>query len=248
MIKSLNMSTFLLIHGAWHGAWCWRQVAPLLEAQGHSVLAPDLPGHGDDTTPASTVTLDSYVDRICRIVGSLHGRAIVLGHSMAGAAITQAAENCPGKVAALVYLSAFLPRNGDSIMTWAQQDHENLVNPNILPLGNGLLGFRPEAVREAFYKHCTDEDARYAQSRLMPQASEPFAKLVQSSQERWGQIPRYYIESVYDRAISPRIQREMQKLSPCLLTFTIDSDHSSFFSTPRQLTQILSQIADQSPT
>jgi len=86
------MSTYLLIHGAWHGGWCWRKVVPLLEAKGHRVLAPDLPGHGNDATPTATVTLKSYTDRICEIASEQNEPAILAGHSMGGIAITQAAE------------------------------------------------------------------------------------------------------------------------------------------------------------
>src|ERR1700691_6029337 len=147
-VESRSMSTYLLIHGAWHGGWCWRSVAPLLEAAGHTVLAPDLPGHGDDITPTAAVTLKSYTDRICEIAGAQAKPVILLGHSMGGVAITQAAENCPDKIGALVYMCAFLPRNGDSLMTWASQDRESMVNPSTtIPLADGTIGFKPEHCR-----------------------------------------------------------------------------------------------------
>ena len=114
------MSTYLLSHGAWQGAWCWRKVIPLLEANGHTVLAPDLPGHGDDTTPPATVTLKSYADHICQIAGAQSEPVILVGHSMGGVAITQAAEDCSKQIGALVYMCAYLPRNGDSLTTWGQ--------------------------------------------------------------------------------------------------------------------------------
>jgi pimeloyl-ACP methyl ester carboxylesterase len=98
------MSTYLLIHGAWHGGWCWNKVLSLLEARGHNVLAPDLPGHGHDTTPTATETLKSYTDRICEIASAQTEPAILAGHSMGGVAITQAGENCPKHIGALVYL------------------------------------------------------------------------------------------------------------------------------------------------
>lgn len=92
------MSTYLLIHGAWHGGWCWRK--------GHRVLAPDLPGHGDDGTATAAVTLASYADRICEIASTQTEPVILAGHSMGGLAITQAAENCPTSIGALVYVCA----------------------------------------------------------------------------------------------------------------------------------------------
>ena len=121
------MSTFLLIHGAWHAGWCWRKVAPLLEAKGHKVLAPDLPSHGEDRTPTASVTLQKYADRACEVAGKQFEPVILVGHSMGGVVITQAGENCPGNIRALVYLCAFLPRNGDSLATWAPLDPATMV-------------------------------------------------------------------------------------------------------------------------
>jgi pimeloyl-ACP methyl ester carboxylesterase len=238
------MSTYLLIHGAWHGGWCWRSVVPLLESAGHTVLAPDLPGHGDDNTPAASVTLKDYADRVCEIVNTQSERVILLGHSMGGAVITQAAENCSEKIGALVYMCAFLPRNGDSLMTWALQDAESMVNPSTtFAVEDGVLGFKPQYIREAFYAGCSEEDIAFAQSRLVSQSTQPFRTPVQTTAERWGAIPRYYIECARDRAITPNLQQAMQKQSPCKGTFSIDTDHSPFFSAPENLADILERIA-----
>jgi pimeloyl-ACP methyl ester carboxylesterase len=238
------MSTYVLIHGAWHGGWCWRSVAPLLEAAGHAVLAPDLPGHGDDLTPTASVTLKSYTDWICQIADAQAEPVILLGHSMGGVAITQAAEDCPDKIRALVYLCAFLPRNGDSLMTWAKQDTESMVNPSTtFQVADGVIGFRRQYIREAFYADCAEEDIAYAQSRLVAQSTAPFGTPVQTTAERWGQIPRYYIECARDRAITLNLQQEMQRQSPCRKTFSIDTDHSPFFSAPEHLADIVAHIA-----
>jgi pimeloyl-ACP methyl ester carboxylesterase len=237
------MSTYLLIHGAWHGGWCWRKVVPLLQAKGHMVLAPDLPGHGNDKTPTATVTLQTYSDRICLIADAQAEPVILLGHSMGGVAITQAAEHCPKQIRALVYMCAFLPRNGDSLMTWASQDKESMVNPTTTtPLADGTLGFKLESTREAFYGNCAEDDITFALSRLVPQSTAPFEAPVETTAERWGSIPRYYIECAADRAITLNLQREMQKQSSCRKTFSINSDHSPFFSAPQELADILSQI------
>jgi len=238
------MSTYLLVHGSWHGGWCWRKVAPLLEAKGHRVLMPDLPGHGDDKTATATVTLESYTDRICEIASAQPEPVILVGHSMGGIAITQAAENCQERIGALVYLCAVLPRNGDSLATWASQDKESMVNPTTMdPRADGTIGFKPEYSREAFYGNCADEDVAFAQSRLGTQPGAPLGTPVQTSVEIWGRIPRYYIECERDRAITLKWQREKQKHSPCQETFSIDTDHSPFLSAPEQLADILSRIA-----
>ena len=223
----------------WHGGWCWSSVVPLLEARGHRVLAPDLPGHGDDRTPAAAVTLQSYTGRICEIAGAQTEPVILAGHSMGGVSITQAAENCPQYIGALVYVCAFLPRNGDSAITWASTDPDSMVNASTVDLrADGTIGFKPEHCRAVFYGYCSDEDAAFAQSRLVAQSVAPFGKPVETTAERWGRIPRYYVECERDRAITIGLQREMQKHSPCQGTFSIDTDHSPFFSAPEQLADI----------
>ncbi|WP_413467230.1 alpha/beta fold hydrolase [Pleurocapsa sp. FMAR1] len=92
------MSIYILIHGSWHGSWCWNKVATLLEQAGHKAIAPDLPSHGDDRTPIFEVTLQSYEDRVCEVVKAQTEPVILVGHSMAGIVITQAAEQCPAKI------------------------------------------------------------------------------------------------------------------------------------------------------
>ncbi len=207
------------------------------------VLTPDLPGNGDDKTATAAVTLKSYAGRICEIASTQSEPVILAGHSMGGIAITQAAENCWSHIGALVYVCAFLPRNGDSLLSWAAQDQESMVNPSTTDLrADGTIGFKPEHSREAFYGNCADEDAAFAQSRVAAQPGAPFGSPVETTAEHWGRIPRYYIECARDRAITLKLQREMQKHSPCRQTFSIDSDHSPFLSAPEQLADILLRI------
>ncbi len=91
------MSTFVLVHGAWHGGWCWQLSAPMLEQVGHRVLTLDLPGLGDDTTPVQNITLAAYSEAVARVVNAQPEPVILVGHSMGGVAITQAAELLPRK-------------------------------------------------------------------------------------------------------------------------------------------------------
>ena len=76
------MSTYVLIHGAWHGGWCWKKVVPLIEKEGHTVVAPDLPGHGEDKRPIAEITLQAYADRVCQILDEQSEPVILAGHSM----------------------------------------------------------------------------------------------------------------------------------------------------------------------
>jgi hypothetical protein len=130
-------------------------------------------------------------------------------------------------------------------MTWAQQDPASLVTPNIMSAGEGVVVVRPEAVRDAFYANCPAEEEAFAVSRLTPQGVEPFGAPVATTAERWGSIPRYYIECAQDRAINLPLQQAMHAASPCRKVFSIDTDHSPFFSAPEELSGILMEIGEE---
>jgi pimeloyl-ACP methyl ester carboxylesterase len=237
------MSVFLLVHGAWHGAWCWSDVVPYLEEMGHRVAAIDLPGHGDDRTPVAQVTLQAYADRVCGALDALAEPVILVGHSMGGLVITQAAEQRPERVKALVYLCAFLPRNGESLLQLAQEDAGGLVLPNLVVEEDGASAtVRAEAIRDAFYADCSDEQVALARSRLVPQAMAPLATPVAITEERFGHVPRVYIETLRDRAIPVSLQRKMHTASPCRAVVTLDTSHSPFFSAPGDLASVLAAV------
>ena len=124
------MSTFVLVHGAWHGSWCWKKVVPLLEEAGHEVVTLDLPGHGDDGTPVSEVTLVTYAERVCDVLDEQSELVVLVGHSMGGLVISEAAERRPEKIKLLVYLTGFLLANGKTLIETAQADEEAIVVPN----------------------------------------------------------------------------------------------------------------------
>ena len=114
------MASFLLIHGAMGGAWCWEPVLPGLRAAGHEAHAIDLPGQGADTTPLAEITLYRYADAVCDALDGMDGPVVLTGHSMGGMVITQAASQRPEKLAGLVYVAAFLPQPGQALIDITQ--------------------------------------------------------------------------------------------------------------------------------
>ncbi|MCH8011592.1 MAG: alpha/beta fold hydrolase [Candidatus Marinimicrobia bacterium] len=230
------MIIYVLIHGAWHGSWCWDKVVPLLEKEGHKVEAPDLPGHGRDKTPIPEISLKAYADRVCQILDTQSEPVILVGHSMGGVVITQTAEYRPEKIKTLVYLTAFLLRNGEFLLQLAEGDTEALVLPNlIMAEDQSYATVRDEAIKETFYGDCSDEDVARAKSLLVPQAVAPFATPVNTTEEKFGRVPRVYISCLRDKAITPALQEKMYKVLPCEKVISMDTSHSPFFSAPEEL-------------
>lgn len=237
------MSTYVLIHGAWHGGWCWDKVVPLLETAGHVVEAPDLPGHGRDRTPIQEVSLQAYADRVCSVLDAQADEVILVGHSMGGIAITQAAEYRPGKIQTLVYLTAFLLRNGESLLQAAEGDTEALVLPNLIfAEDESYTTVKDEVIKEAFYGDCSDEDVARAKSLLVPQAVAPFATPPSTTEESFGRIPRVYVECLRDRALSPSTQKRMYTALACRKVISMDTSHSPFLSAPEELVAHLTAL------
>jgi pimeloyl-ACP methyl ester carboxylesterase len=234
------MAHHILVHGAWHGAWCWAKVVPHLERAGHTAVALDLPGLGDDRTPPQATSLASYAERVVAALDAADGPSVLSGHSMGGMVISLAAEARPEKVRALMYVCAFLPRDGDSLFQLAAGDEDARVQGNaVVDEAQGLMAVEPSKRREVFYGDCTDEDASSSSARLVPQFMGVLATPVRLTAERHGSVRREYIECLQDRAISIARQRQMVAASPCAAVHTLDASHSPFLSQPEALAALL---------
>lgn len=238
------MSSFVLVHGSWHGGWCWHKIVARLERAGHRALAPDLPGHGRDRQPLAGITLDDYVRCITDILDREPEPVILVGHSRGGIVISQAAEARPDKVRALVYLAAFLVPDGGTALELALTDSDSLVLPNLqLDRDAGWDMLAEQAYREALYADCSDDDIVLARLLLTPEPSAPAATPLRLSDDNYGQVPRTYIELTRDRAVSVTLQRRMVKAMPCRKVWGLDTSHSAYFSAPDDLTNYLLEAA-----
>jgi pimeloyl-ACP methyl ester carboxylesterase len=234
------MSTFVLVHGAWHGAWCWHKVVPLLRNRGHRVLVPDLPGHGRDQTPINSVSMADYAQRVVDVMRTAQEPVILVGHSMGGFVISAAAEQQPDAVAKLVYLAAFLLDDGQTFGAVASQDAASVVSSGIVPSADGgSLTVKASVLKEAFYADCSDADISLAELALGPESAAALGGSLHVTPSRWGRIPRVYIECTQDRAVSIASQRLMVGRLPCEKVITMKTSHSPFFSAPELLTQHL---------
>ena len=232
------MSTYILVHGAWHGGWCWHKVVARLEAQGHRVLAPDLPGHGVDRTPPAETTPDGMAQSICAMLDAAAEPVILVGHSFGGTLITQAAERRPAKVRRLSYVAAFVPRNGESTGKLGAADPDTLLNgAMVVAPDRKTATLKPEALKQVLFGRSPDEAVALARSLLVPEGLAGFRATVATTAENWGRLPRRYILCTADRAVGPALQRQMAEGSERIAELA--ADHSPYFSAPDELTAAL---------
>lgn len=239
-----RQKTFLLVHGSWHGSWCWAKVVAQLQNHGHNAIVLDLPGRAGDTMPPKEITPDVQAEKICRVAGMQAGPVILVGHSMGGMAVTQAAERCCQRIETLVYLCAFIPANGQSLLDVYKGGGTGMVLPNIVEDETaGTASFREDApLKEIFYHDCSEADFRRASAMLVPEPVAPRKIPVKTTPERYGRVRKVYIECLEDRAIPPEIQKRMYTDTPCERVISMTVSHSPFLSKPEELAAHLISI------
>lgn len=236
------MATFVLIHGSWHGGWCFDEVRALLEAQGHEVIAPDLPGMGGSEEELAAVTLAGWAEFAVSQCRKASQKPVVLaGHSRGGLVVSEAAERDPSAMDALVYICAMMLPAG---MSRAEFKTGEEPNPDFDALiyytegrhGTVIIGPGPEKV---FAQLSPPDLADAAMARLVAEPHGPRSEKITVTPGRWGSLPRTYIECTEDRTIPISSQRRMQALSPGARVVTLDADHSPFLSRPQELAAAL---------
>ena len=124
------MATFVLVHGAWHGSWCWQRVRSALQRRGHEVFTPTLTGVGERShLLAPTIDLHTHVLDVLNLIQWEELRDIVLcGHSYGGMVVSGVADRIPQRIRSLVFLDAFVPQNGQSVVDLAPVSDEQLID------------------------------------------------------------------------------------------------------------------------
>ena len=240
----MSGKTFVLVHGAFAGQYAWSLVKPLLESAGNAVATLDLPAHGDDTTPATAATFESYQDAVIALINSVTSPVILVGHSMAGVVISQVAERIPDQIEKLVYLSAYLPKDGQSLQELAMQDGESLIGPNLQFAPDYSGASLPDEIAvQVFAGDCSDEIKKLVVEKRKMEPLAAFQAKVSLSEANFGRVPKYYIETLKDQGVGNTLQKRMVAENGAVLaTYSIDSSHSPYFAKPEELAHILESL------
>jgi pimeloyl-ACP methyl ester carboxylesterase len=234
------MARFLMVHGSCHGAWCWRDVIPVLKAAGHEVHAIDLPAHGADATPATEATLSLYADTI---LAAAPAPVHLVGHSAAGFPITLAAERAPDRIARLVYLCAYVPKPGMSMIDMRRAGPMQTLSGFVRADPGGITySVDAEGARGCFYHDCDEGAVDFALPRLCPEPIAPQSTALPPLR-RWSTVERHYLICEDDHTIPPEYQHQMSAGFAPGTVHSLPCGHSPFFAAPRLLAAHLDAIA-----
>jgi pimeloyl-ACP methyl ester carboxylesterase len=227
--------TVVLVHGAWHGAWCWERVIPLLDTAAIPVVVVDLPSVSHDNA-----TLHDDAGYVRGALDSIEGEVVLLGHSYGGAVIT--AAGVQPHVAHLVYLCAFALEAGESVATNALTGGEGPSELSAaVVVGEGVLTIDPERAIGAFFHDCEPDVATAAIERLRPQSLAAFEGEVDAA--AWHDKPATYVVCTEDRALPVALQRS----NAARIGEWVDwpTSHSPFLSRPDLVADMLIELSSQ---
>ncbi|XP_062223495.1 salicylic acid-binding protein 2-like [Phragmites australis] len=249
----------VLVHGACVGGWSWFKVATPLRAAGYRVDTPDLAASGVDPRPLREVaTFRNYTAPLLDILASLppEERVVLVGHSLGGVNVALAAEMFPDKVAAAVFLCAFMPdcaaRPSHVLEKFVEGGWLDWMDTEMKPqdaegkLPTSMM-FGPRITREKLFQLCSPEDLTLGRSLM--RVSSMFVEDLQVQQPysnaRYGSVRKVYIVCTEDYCIVERFQRWMVSNNPVEEVKEIAADHMVMLSRPKELVKCLVEIADK---
>ena len=235
-----RVTTYALVHGAWHGAWCWEKVTPLLQQAGHDVVAPELPS--DD----GSADFDTYADVMCSALQGCDDDVVVVGHSLGGPTAALVAARRPNRH--LVYLCAVVPEAGLSLadqglqqitLEFADGWEKGLSQPD--EQGRTVwVDF--DFVRKMFYADCDEPTVSAAIDHLRPQAAYPWT--LPCSLTELPSVPCTYVVCAEDRIVAAQWSRRVvHRIRADVVE--LPGSHSPLLSRPSAVAEVLVRVADK---
>ncbi|HEV8315715.1 MAG TPA: alpha/beta hydrolase family protein [Burkholderiaceae bacterium] len=232
------MADFVLVHGAWHGAWCWKRVLPGLWAAGHRAFAVTLTGTGERAHQLSpSITLRTHADDVAAVIEAEElQQAVLVGHSYAGMVITAVADRYPERLARLVYLDAVVPRPGESWSsthvpaTQAQRRQAIAATGTIPPADPAVFGL-------------AGDDAAWLERRQTPHPGGVYDEPLQFDPARVAALPRTFIDCTAPALPTIAAMRERVRHEPGWQVLEIATGHDAMVSAPQALLDALLSLA-----
>ena len=242
------LPTIVLVHGALFNSTGWNRVQNLLQIQGHNVVTVDVPGRSGDGLDPRSIDINVAAEKVANVVRRLNGSVILVGHSQGGAVITQAMVHVADHVKGLVYIAAVVPLSGETAFQGLNPERDNTFPLTVTPSPEqGLFVLsRQGPLEESFFQDLRAVDPELADAALASMVSEPIGigtTALSYDQGRFAALPKFYIEALQDRVVTPATQREFQRRVPMTKVYSLETGHSPFLSQPAEVTKILHEVA-----
>ncbi|MFC5864445.1 alpha/beta fold hydrolase [Acidicapsa dinghuensis] len=242
--KAAQKPTIVLVHGAFEDSQVWGHVTPKLEADGYKVVAVDLPGRPTNPMSPDKVSLDLYRDTVVKVLGTIKGPAVVVGHSFGGIVISAAAERAPKKIKTLVYLAALLPQDGDSLVSMSQRDADAKIGPHLqIQKEKGIASIEYSSRADLFANGAPEALRQAIPDLILDEPLAPLATPVKVTAANFGKVDKVYIHTALDQVISPAFQAQMVATTPVRKEYTLPTGHTPFLTDPNGLANAIEQAA-----
>lgn len=230
----------VLVHGAWHGGWAWKKLTPLLVAAGHAVYTPTLTGLGDRAHLARPdINLDTHIQDVVALLEMEDLRDVMLvGHSYAGFVISAVAERAQPRLRSIVYLDAFVPENGKSLLDYIPQPERRAATAKT-GRATGYVSPIPLKV----FGVTREEDLAWANPRIVKQPFGTFEQPVQLSRPAASGLPRAFIAATNPAMGTFNQFAEVIKKDPSWKFYDLPTGHDAMITAPQDLARILQELA-----
>ena len=235
----------ILVHGAFATGFVWGHVAAKLQAAGHEVVTVELPGRPANPMDPRQVSLELYRDTVLTALNIFDRPAILVGHSFAGIVISAAAEQAPETIKTLVFVAAYLPDNGDSLLSLAKQDHDAKIGPHLtIDEEQGIATVEYSARAELFANDGPTALKEKLPSLILDEPVGPLVTPVSVTGARYGQVDKVYVHTSLDQVISPAFQARMVASMPVRSTVTLQTGHLPFLTDADGLAAAIESAAE----
>jgi pimeloyl-ACP methyl ester carboxylesterase len=232
--------TFVLVHGAWHGGWCWRRVSDLLTARGHEVFAPTLTGVGERAHLTElSIDLSTQIEDVVRVMQHEDLSDVVLvGHSYGGLVVSGVAERLEKTIKSIVFLDAFVPDNGMSLSDYWSSDRRKQFEDMAATTGGKTIPPPPAA----FFK-VNEKDQAWVDSRCVPHPYPCFTEKVKLTGARERIAKKAYVRAADYPSPYFSMFYDKYKNDPAWRSYALPCGHDVMVDMPERLAEILEDVA-----
>ncbi|HSV79402.1 MAG TPA: alpha/beta fold hydrolase [Ramlibacter sp.] len=237
----MEAKTYVLVHGAFHGGWCWKDVATRLRALGHTVYTPTQTGLGERSHLLRTrPTLETFVQDVEQVFRYEElDDVILVGHSFGGVTVTALADRIPERLRHLVYLDASLAQHGESTLDLIPADRQEAYHQRAIDTAEGFFVEPPDP---AYLGISDPEIAAWIRPKLTPQPFQPFLDRLQLRNPQGNGVPATFIDCTNPPSPSIATSRERARSRPGWTYLEIPTGHNAMTLMPGELTQMLAAL------